>query len=502
MAPDGRRPISNVNLHLDASVLGELASRSINFFTSKSSKPRVLDVEGSLQRALLRAQVIIDEATGRHITNQAMLQQLDMLRNAMYQGCYKLDAFRYQHHDEKYAEDQVVSHSFFVSKVNSMKGICSSKRKTQILEQLEDALDNLSTMIIDMKELVLFLTSYPHLYRQPYSMHLLLGKCMFGRQMEAYLVLNFLLHTQPNGAEELEVLPVVGPIKVGKSTLVAHVCNDERVRDHFSEIMFLSNHDFKYEKLTYLREGCVKKHQNSTPSKYGRMLVVVEATGDFNEDEWKRLYASSKQCMASGSKIIITSRSDKITKLGTTRAVTLKYLSEEAYWYFFKTHVFGSTDPTMHPRMAYVAMEIARMLNRSLNAATTIACLLRDKFGIHFWCKVLTFLRGLIKWHVSSFGEHPGDALRQYKPAHLRSMVRTSEEIVVHHQYNCSSQEEVPKISLASVMYGNVKPPSGKFEALVWRSPIPPCYNYIYTCEIWLPHFGLVLEKFKELPLC
>ncbi|XP_022679575.1 disease resistance protein RGA2 isoform X1 [Setaria italica] len=448
-------------------VLGELASRSINFFISKSSKPRVLDVEDSLQRALLQAQVIIDEVTGRHITNQAMLQQLDMLRDAMYQGCYKLDTFRYQSHDEKYAEDQVVSHSSSLLKLNSLKGIFSCKTKTQILEQLEDALDNLSSMILDVKELVVFLTGYPRLYHQPYNMHLLLSNCMFGRQMEAELVLNFLLHTQPNGVEELEVLPVVGPGKVGKSTLVAHVCSDERVRDHFSEIVFVSDHDSKDEELTHLWERCVKKCQNSRPSKYRRTLVVAEVAGDINESEWKRLYAASRRCMTIGSKIIITSRSDKIAKLGTTRAVTLKYLSEEAYWYFFKTHAFGSTDPTMHPRMAYVAMEIARMSNRSLLSATITACLLRDNFDIHFWCKLLAFLRRFIKWHASSFGEHPGDALNQNKPAHLWSMVRTSKEIVVHHQYDCSSQEEVPKISLASVMYGGVKPPSGKFEAIV-----------------------------------
>ncbi|RCV35029.1 hypothetical protein SETIT_7G206100v2 [Setaria italica] len=397
-----------------------------------------------MQRALLRAQVIIDEATGRHITNQAMVQQLNMLRDAMYQGCYILDTFRYQSHDEKDAKDQV--------------------RKTRILEQLEDALGSLSAMIIDVKELVLFLKSYPHLYRQPCSMQILLGKCMFGRQMEAELVLSFLLRAQPNGAEELEVLPVVGPSKVGKSTLVAHVCNDERVHDHFSEIMFLSNHDFNAEKLTYLRGGCVKKCQNSTSSKYGRMLVVVEVAGDFNEDEWKKLYAASKRCMTSGSKIIITSRSDKIIKLGTARPVTLKYMSHEAYWYFFKT---------LEPRM----------MKGSFFHAMCAICLLRDSFDIHFWCKVVTFLRRLDKWHVSKFGEHLSHALDQNKPAHFWSMARTSEEIVVCHQYECSSQEEVPKIALASVMYGSVKPP-GRFEGLVWRSPIPPYYDYIHTCEV------------------
>jgi hypothetical protein len=33
--------------------------------------------------------------------------------------------------------------------------------------------------------------------------------------MESEIVINFLLQTQPYGAEELEVLPIVGPIFVG-----------------------------------------------------------------------------------------------------------------------------------------------------------------------------------------------------------------------------------------------------------------------------------------------
>jgi hypothetical protein len=467
-----------------SAVLGELTSRSINFFISKISKPKVQGAEDSLQRALLRAQVIIDEATGRRITNQAMLQQLDMLRDAMYQGYYKLDTFRYQSHYEEDDKHQVVSHSFSLSKLNSLKVICCCNRKRQVLEQLEDALDNLGSMILDVKELVVFLTGYPRLYRQPYSMHLLLSSCMFGRKMEEELVLNFLLHAQPNGVEELEVLPVIGPGKVGKSTLMAHVCCDERVRDHFSEIVFVNDHDLKDEELTSLWERCVKKCQNSTPRKYGRTLVVIEVSGDINEEEWKRLYAASKRCMTIGSKIIITSRSDKIAELGTTRAVTLKYLSEEAYWYFFKALVFGSTDPMMHPRMAYLAMEIASTLKESLYNAMNLIYLMRENFDINLWHKVATFLRWFTNWHMSKFGEHPSDALNQSKPVHLGRMVTTFEEIVVHHQYECSSQEEVPKISLLNVMFGSVKPPSGRFEALVWKSPIPPCYNYVYICEV------------------
>ena len=105
-----------------SAVLGELASRSINFVISRSSKPKVPDVESSLQRALLRAQVVIDEATGCQITNQAMLQQLEMLKDAMYKGCYILDTSRYQSQDEEDAKDHVVvSYSFSLSKVNSLR---------------------------------------------------------------------------------------------------------------------------------------------------------------------------------------------------------------------------------------------------------------------------------------------------------------------------------------------------------------------------------------------
>jgi hypothetical protein len=153
-----------------SAVLGEMITRSINFLIRKSSEPKVSDVEDSLQRVLLWAQVIIDEATGRHITNQAMLKQLGMLRDAMYQGSYLLDTSRYQSQDVEGTKDPVVSHSISLCNVNSLRGMSSSNRKTE-MEQLQYSVDNLSSMILDVKELVGFLMSYPHLYRQPYSMH-------------------------------------------------------------------------------------------------------------------------------------------------------------------------------------------------------------------------------------------------------------------------------------------------------------------------------------------
>ncbi|WVZ61564.1 hypothetical protein U9M48_011419 [Paspalum notatum var. saurae] len=465
-----------------SAVLGEMITRSIDFFVGKFSKPQAQDVEDGLRRVLLRAQVIIDDAMGRQITNQAMLLQLGMLRGAMHRGYYILDTFRCQSHGDgdEGAKDQVSTQSsLFLYKINSLKSFSYPNRNTQILEQLQKVLHSLSSMILDFKEVVMFLPSYPRMYRQPYSMHLLLGNCMFARQTEAELVIKFLLYTHPHDPEELEVLPVVGPGKVGKSTLVGHVCKDERVRDHFSEVLWLRDHDFACDDLAS-REGCELKLQNHVKnlSKGKRLLAVVDLVGDLTEDAWNRFYFASKQSLPRGSKIIIISRSDKVVRYGTTQTLALKDLPLEAFWYFFRTLVFGSVDPEMHPGHVQVAMEIARMLNGGIHGALMVSSLLKDNFNITFWCKILTFTRMFIQKNISKFGGHPSDLLSRNRPTQLVRMAIPSEELVVSHQYQCSSQEDIPRVGMQDVVFGSFKA-HGKFDVLLWRSRLPPYYSYM-----------------------
>ena len=144
------------------------------------------------------------------------------------------------------------------------------------------------------------------------------------------------------------------------------------------------------------------------------MLVIVEVDGEVTGDSWEKFCSVFKRSTTTGTKIIVTSRSDKVTKLGTARAIALTYPSSEAYWYFFKTTSFGSTDPEHHPRLASVAMEISKIQsNTTLMGANITATFLRDNFDINIWCKVLVFLRGLFQKHIAKFGGHPGGFLNQ-----------------------------------------------------------------------------------------
>jgi hypothetical protein len=303
--------------------------------------------------------------------------------------------------------------------------------------------------------------------------------------MEAHHVISFLLDTQLRGFEELEVLPIVGPFEVGKSTLVSHVCKEERIRDHFSEIFLLSGHEFTNFDHAKLSRGCAAEHQNNVlnSNKGRRLLFVVELVGDLNEDTWNKWCCSYKQHIPRGSKIIVTSRSDKIVKFGTAPPLYLKHLSPEAYWYFFKTLTFGSMDPETHPRFAQLAMEIARLLNGTFIGANMNACLLRDNFDIQFWHNVVAFFRGVTLKNVSEFGMRPFDLIQQNRPILVWRMATPSEEVVSYGQFERSAEEEVPKISFRDVFYGNVKP-RGKFEILLCRSRIPPYYSYVNSSEI------------------
>lgn len=517
--------------------LGELTTRSIDFLVRKcSTKPSAPELEDRLRRVMLRAQVIADEALGRHITNPAMLLQLSMLRDGVHQGHYMLDTSRCQYSSRDDAEATTDTEgsrkALALSRASSSpssilpsssrgKGrfrysSSSSSRNAEVvlLEGLTNVLQKLSSMVDDAGEMVAFLTSYPRLHRQPYSMHVQLGNCMFGRQMEAELVVGFLLHsrrgpTHGHGSSQetaVEVLPIVGPGRVGKSTLVAHVCKDERVRAHFSEIIFLKEgrHGFTDDDLaTLVGEGCATEHQDGggmpRPStnkdgRSSRLLLVVELSGDLDDDAWNKLCFAAKRRMSNDSSkvmVIVTSRSEKVTRFGTAAAVRLQNLSHEAFWYFFKTLAFGGTDPgagTTHASSSVrVAMEIAGMLGGCLVGANITAYLLRDNCDVRFWRKVLAFLRGVVLTHSqpdSGDGEHPFDLISDNRLAHLGRMAAPStEDLVLYHQDQRSPQEEVPDLRIQDVMYGSARP-SGRFEALAWRSPIPPYYSYVNTCEI------------------
>jgi hypothetical protein len=304
--------------------------------------------------------------------------------------------------------------------------------------------------------------------------------------MEREQAISFLLQAEPPGYGNFGVLPIVGPGLVGKSTLLEHVCGDERVRNHFSLILLYSRNDLKDETASTFRDHCVIKHQSITSGEE-RLLVVIELLNDVDEGAWKRLLHTSKRYMAHGSKIIITGRSEKMVRVGTTEAIKLKCLSKEAYWHFFKMLVFGSTDPMEHPKLTSIAMELALEMRGSFISANCVAVLLRGNLSAWFWCRVLRQVREFAQKNTLAFGQYPEDHMSRYAwsiaKTHQGSVDRNLFLLHDSYQKGPTAGGEVPRITLVDLLSRSSSGMPPKFEVLWWRSLIPPYYNYIYACE-------------------
>jgi hypothetical protein len=495
-----------------SAIVGDLVSRSASFVISKyfEQKPGIDMVLQRLERVVLRIDTVVEEAEGRHISNQGMLRQLKLLRQGMYRGHYILDALRFRAISNE--EDGGVSHSSSaLSRFSPAKrlrfsrstGSSSSNTGAELLgthnnipEELQRVVDTLEDTMAGMKEFLFLLASYPQIIRQPYGAYLLLDNCMFGRQMERQRVLNFLLRS--TATPGLAVLPMVGPIRVGKTTLVENVCKDESVRDRFSMILFFPEGCLGDEGVIDLKENSINglvKHQNC--SSQNRLLVIVEIAEDINQGTWRRLKSSITQVTpCGGSKIIITSRSDRIVRLGTTEALRLDYLPQEAYWYFFKSLVFGSTNPNDEPKLATMAMEIALEQRQCFTSAHIIAEILRDNFNARFWRTVLHCVRAYIQTHLLMFEKHPNLRLRVDEPVYYWRMEKSRGYFLISKYHQSDSSESVPRIHMRDILLkrgGTL--PRGEFEAVAWRSRIPPYYNYTISCKMQAPQLAVVRKK-------
>ncbi|PUZ65050.1 hypothetical protein GQ55_3G191900 [Panicum hallii var. hallii] len=488
-------------------VLGELVNRSISSLFAKCEKETAAAAQEDLQllrRLLMRSATIVEEAERRRVPSRAMLLQLKALRGETFRGYYVLDVVRCRaalggggrRRDGEDDGDDVARRAFALSRFNPAKRVRSRSGAPEATEsppvlggpspevELHRLVRSLEAMIGDMKEFVVFLTSYPPLYRQPYSAHMFVDKCMFGRHMEKETVMEFLLKKEPPGAEHLGVLPIVGPAHIGKSTLVEHVSDDERVRNHFSLILFYTGNDLEDVTVSSFRDKCLIKHHTDNASAE-RLLIVIEILDDVDDATWNRLY-SSQRSIAQGSKMIITSRSERIERFGTAQALRMKCLSVEAYWYLFKMAAFGGDDPAQHPKMASLALEMASLMQGSFIFASVGAALLSANFNTQSWSRILTRLRQYTQKNASLIREYPGDINAKECPRYTWNVIKEKPDkyFMLYDIYHRGSGVEVPDISFLDLQGGHAQPPAGKYDILLTKSRIPPYFNYVCACEI------------------
>ncbi|KAL6850542.1 hypothetical protein ACP4OV_021169 [Aristida adscensionis] len=449
---------------LMSAVASDLIGRLVSFLIGKYLDPGAADGNVRLHRALLRARTVVEEAEGRQIGNRAMLLQLEQLRGAMCRGYYALDAFRRCAVDRNTRSRAVESSSF--SRLPPRGGDAAADGLAAVARSLESALG-------DMREFVVLVGGCPRLNRQPYSAYLFMESCMFGRQMEKEQIIGFLLQ-QP--AQDLEVLPIIGPHEVGKRTLVEHVCLDERVRQHFAKIYHLRSDDLDLPSWSLLDPTT-------------RSLIIVDLAGgdaydEEEEEAWRRFRSSTRRRAHRQSKIILISTAERQACLGTVPPLRLRAPRPEELWYFFRTLAFGAEDPEARPELLRVAMAMCGSIcdDAVFASASILAAALRADLSARSWRRVQRVFaeaaerrrpdkRGCFHYRCTPAKGAPGATCVFYDKRKSTGVARG----------------ELPEVKMLEVFAGGgAALPGGetRIEVLVWQSRVPPFASYIATCDI------------------
>uniref|UniRef100_A0ACD5UBK7 Uncharacterized protein n=1 Tax=Avena sativa TaxID=4498 RepID=A0ACD5UBK7_AVESA len=481
-----------------SAVAGELASRFISLLINKYHSRQACSEEKQLERLqllLLRARTVVEEADGRYITNSGMLAQLKMLADAMYRGYWALGAARYRSLEDALSPMEVkVSNSVRPKRSRTVHGAgASRKNKARYLLELQGALESLETIVRNMKEFVLILCGCDRMVRRPYDAYIYIDSFMFGRHTEKQLLFKFLLQQDHQSAAPA-VLPIIGALGVGKKTLVAHVCSDERVRSRFSAILHLREADL----------SSTAEHSSLMADQ--KTLLIFEFVSDVDEKDWSRFY-SAVASSDSGSRVVILSRHKSSEKFGTVEPIFLNALSYEEFSYLFKTLAFGSASQAEHPRLVRIADEFARELQAdwSLVAANLLADVIRRDLSVCFWLCILSRLRRVVETNIAMFGEHPKSLLERGHEIAVTDFV-LHPACPLHLVWSSAKNDVLVKKKLSKVTFHELlmEPGAGrKVESglLTWESRLPPYTSFdhfVSGCAQDMPAADTPLSRGKR----
>ncbi|CAM0908344.1 unnamed protein product [Alopecurus aequalis] len=477
-----------------SAVASELVSRFICFLLNKYNKSCARSeeqVEERLQHLLMRVRTIVEEADTRYITNSGMMMQLKTLSEAMYRGYSVLDSSRYQALQDGAGSDEGSTTESSISLYLAKR----SRRTTDKAKRLEShsALESLENAVANMKEFVVLLGGCERMSRRPYDVYLYTANFMFGRHAEKQRLLSFLLqHSNHPGNFAPAVLPIIGGTAVGKKTLVANVCGDERVRSRFSSVLHMNWDDL----LRILNNGRTME---------GIMLVVIEFASDVGDDEWNFLYSFFIK-MGRGSKILIISRIKRLARFGSVKPIFLNVLSYDELRYLFKTLAFGSIDPEEHPGLVQIADEFSKVLhNITLVATNTFTDVLRKNLNAQFWRCILDKGLRMVKRNLSIYGVPPTMLLQQGQPMDITDFALHPVS-TTRYTINVSVKEDLPSVTFGEFITDPSVRPKGDFILVSWKSRIPPhnSFSHFVTSHAQGTHEGsnaLPGRKRREVPI-
>ncbi|RLM92587.1 bifunctional epoxide hydrolase 2-like [Panicum miliaceum] len=223
-----------------------------------------------------------------------------------------------------------------------------------------------------------------------------------------------------------------------------------------------------------------------------RSLIVIDfASGDTDEERWRGFRSSLRRHAQGESKIIVISRAETHSGLGTVPPLRLRAPRREELWYLFKALAFGGADPEERPELVRVATALFAGIPdlTPFTAVSKIAASLRADLSARSWRRMLKVFLGVTALQLGAAVPggrgRPEEKAAYYHPGVPVKGGRSAPCLFYDRRKSTGmSQSELPKVTMLDVAGGAVPAGEKRFDVLVWQSRIPPYASYVATCDM------------------
>jgi len=354
-----------------------------------------------LKTTMTSLRVVLDDAEEKQITSSAVRDWLAELKDAVYKADDFLDEIAYEAlRQELEAEDQTFTGQTqrLLSFINPLEILGLG----EIEEKLKVLLQDLDPLVERMAALGLINRNVenPTSHRTP-TTSLVDESGVYGRDDDREAILKLLLSEDANG-ENPGVVPIRGMGGVGKTTLAQLVYKHSRVQEWFElKAWVCVSEDFSVLKLTkVILEAFDSKPDSDSLDKLQlqlkdilegkRFLLVLDDVWNEDYAEWDKLLTPLKYGAQGMSKILVTTRNERVASvMRTVPTHHLKELTEDSCWSLFAKHAFPGENPTAHEELQEIGRAIARKCKGLPLAAKTLGGLLRTQRDVEEWEMIL-----------------------------------------------------------------------------------------------------------------
>ncbi|WVZ13608.1 hypothetical protein V8G54_011174 [Vigna mungo] len=232
------------------------------------------------------------------------------------------------------------------------------------------------------------------------SSSLVVESVIYGRDADKEMIFNWLTSENENH-NHLSILSIVGMGGLGKTTLAQHVYNDPKMETKFDIRAWVCVSDH-FDILTVTKtilEAITKSKDDSEDLEmvHGRLkeklsgkkfLLILDDVWSERREEWEAV-RTPLSYGAPGSRILVTTRVEKVAHNMRSRVHRLKQLEEDEGWTVFEEQALKGDDVELNVEKMEIGRRIVEKCKGLPLALKTIGSLLRTKSSILDWKSVL-----------------------------------------------------------------------------------------------------------------